>query len=63
MKRNEESYDFIIFRGDIMNCVKKIVVLINVKNCLDLVVILDRIIEVLYILFYVYIFVLLLSIK
>lgn len=63
MKRNEESHDFIIFRGDIMNCAKKTVVLINAKNCLDSVVILDRITEALYISFYAYIFVLLLSTK
>lgn len=37
---------------------KKFVVLIYVKNCLDLVIILDRIIEVLYILFYIRIFLL-----
>lgn len=55
MNDYEESYDFIILRGVIMNYVKKKLCWLMFKNCLDLVVILDRIIEVLYILFYIYI--------
>lgn len=61
MNDYEESHDFIILRGVIMNYTKK-TVLINAKNCLDSVVILDRITEALYISFYTYIFELLLFI-
>lgn len=62
MNDYEESHDFIILRGVIMNYAKKKTVLINAKNCLDSVVILDRITEALYISIYTYIFELLLFI-
>lgn len=62
MNDYEESHDFIILRDVIMNYAKKKTVLINAKNCLDSVVILDRITEALYISFYTYIFELLLFI-
>lgn len=61
MNDYEESHDFIILRGVKMNYANKNCV-INAKNCLDSVVILDRITEALYISFYTYIFELLLFI-
>lgn len=62
MRRNErlsKSHDFIILRGVLMNYAKKKpVVLIYAKNCLDSVIILDRITEALYTSFHTRIFLL-----